>query len=153
VLGERVRRDVGCLGDASKPASGYTCTARIGPKYSRVNGARSLPSSELVLQAGDPGPFQAPRPIGDTTLTVRGSAPAQHAIGNWREPTRNNRQTADSQNREFTGPSKIRTSAMTSGYYRTSSPVTVLPMIMRWISEVPSKSVKLVEVRAVSAGR
>jgi hypothetical protein len=44
-------------------------------------------------------------------------------------------------------------SAMTSGYYRTSSPVTALPMIMRWISDVPSKIVKLVEVGAVSAGR
>jgi hypothetical protein len=42
---------------------------------------------------------------------------------------------------------------MTSGYYRTSSPVTALPMIMRWISDVPSKIVKLVEVQAVSAGR
>jgi hypothetical protein len=42
---------------------------------------------------------------------------------------------------------------MTGGYYRTSSPVTALPMIMRWISDVPSKIVKLVEVRAVSAGR
>jgi hypothetical protein len=42
---------------------------------------------------------------------------------------------------------------MTCGYYRTSSPVTALPMIMRWISEVPSKIVKLMEVRAVSAGR
>jgi hypothetical protein len=42
---------------------------------------------------------------------------------------------------------------MTFGYYRTSSPVTALPMIMRWISDVPSKIVKLVEVRAVSAGR
>jgi hypothetical protein len=41
---------------------------------------------------------------------------------------------------------------MTSGYYRTSSPVTALPMIMRWISDVPSKVVKLVDVRAVSAG-
>jgi len=51
------------------------------------------------------------------------------------------------------GPSKIRTSAKTRGYYRTSSPVTALPMIMRWISDVPSKIVKLVEVRAVSAGR
>ena len=47
----------------------------------------------------------------------------------------------------------IHTSATTSGYYRTSSPVTALPMIMRWISDVPSKIVKLVEVRAVSAGR
>ena len=27
---------------------------------------------------------------------------------------------------------------MTCGYYRTSSPVTALPMIMRWISEVQS---------------
>ena len=34
---------------------------------------------------------------------------------------------------------------MTSGYYRTSSPVTALPMIMRWISLVPSKIVKLVQ--------
>jgi hypothetical protein len=42
---------------------------------------------------------------------------------------------------------------MTGGYYRTSSPVTALPMIMRWISDVPSKIVKLVEVLAVSAGR
>jgi hypothetical protein len=42
---------------------------------------------------------------------------------------------------------------MTCGYYLTSSPVTALPMIMRWISDVPSKMVKLVEVRAVSAGR
>jgi hypothetical protein len=39
------------------------------------------------------------------------------------------------------------------GYYRTSSPVTALPMIMRWISAVPSKIVKLVEVQPVSAGR
>jgi len=29
---------------------------------------------------------------------------------------------------------------MTSGYYRTSSPVTARPMIMRWISDVPQKS-------------
>ena len=33
---------------------------------------------------------------------------------------------------------------MTCGYYRMSSPVTALPMIMRWISDVPSKMVKLV---------
>jgi hypothetical protein len=42
---------------------------------------------------------------------------------------------------------------MTSGYYRTSRPVTALPMIMRWISDVPSKIVKLVDVPPVSAGR
>ena len=36
-----------------------------------------------------------------------------------------------------------RISAMTSGYYRTSSPVTALPMIIRWISDVPSKMVKI----------
>ena len=29
---------------------------------------------------------------------------------------------------------------------RTSSPVTALPMIMRWISDVPSKMVKLLIV-------
>jgi hypothetical protein len=45
----------------------------------------------------------------------------------------------------MTGPFKIRTSAMTCGYQRTSSPVTALPMIMRWISDVPSKIVKVVE--------
>jgi hypothetical protein len=32
---------------------------------------------------------------------------------------------------EFAGLFKIRTIAMTCGYYRTSSPVTALPMIMR----------------------
>jgi hypothetical protein len=42
---------------------------------------------------------------------------------------------------------------MTCDYQRTLSPVTALPMIMRWISDVPSKIVKLMEVRAVSAGR
>jgi hypothetical protein len=36
---------------------------------------------------------------------------------------------------------------MTCGYYRTSSPVTALPMITRWISDVPSKIVKLVEIQ------
>jgi hypothetical protein len=48
---------------------------------------------------------------------------------------------------------KTRISAMTCGYQRTSSPVTALPMIMRWISDVPSKIVKLVDVRAVSFRR
>jgi hypothetical protein len=34
-------------------------------------------------------------------------------------------------------------------YYRTSSPVTTLPMIIRWISDVPSKMMKPVDVRLV----
>jgi hypothetical protein len=59
----------------------------------------------------------------------------------------------DRQKPEFTGHFKIHISAMTCGYYRTSSAVTALPMIMRWISDVPSKIVKVLEVRAVSAGR
>jgi hypothetical protein len=62
-------------------------------------------------------------------------------------------QMAGRQKPEFAGRFKIRTSATTRGYHRTSSPVTALPMIMRWISDVPSKIVKLLEVRAVSAGR
>ena len=37
--------------------------------------------------------------------------------------------------------------------YRTGRPVTARPMIMRWISEVPSKMVKIVELAAVSAGQ
>jgi hypothetical protein len=40
-------------------------------------------------------------------------------------------QTANRQKPEMTGPFKIRTSAMTCAYYRTASPVTALPMIMR----------------------
>jgi hypothetical protein len=32
--------------------------------------------------------------------------------------------------------------------YRTSKPVTARPMIMRWISEVPSKIVKLLGLAA-----
>jgi hypothetical protein len=71
----------------------------------------------------------------------------------WPGSDRPVRANSSLQKPEFAGPSKIRTSAMTSGYYRTSSPVTALPMIMRWISDVPSKMVKLVEARAVSAGR
>jgi hypothetical protein len=55
----------------------------------------------------------------------------EHAVGNWREPTRYNGQTANRQKPEFISPFKIRTSATTCGYYRTSSPVTALPMIMR----------------------
>jgi hypothetical protein len=42
---------------------------------------------------------------------------------------------------------------MTCSYYRTSSPVTALPMIMRWISDVPSKIVKIVDHRPVCAGK
>jgi hypothetical protein len=34
---------------------------------------------------------------------------------------------------------------MTRSYYRTSSPATALPMITRWISDVPSKIVKILE--------
>ena len=56
-------------------------------------------------------------------------------------------QTADRQKPEFTGPFKIRASATICGYYRTSSPVTALPMIMRWISDVPSKMVKILASR------
>ncbi len=33
------------------------------------------------------------------------------------------------------------------GYYRTSSPVAARPMINRWISEVPSKIVKILASR------
>jgi hypothetical protein len=74
----------------------------------------------------DPGP----RPISDTTLTVRGSAPTQHAIGNWRKLTRNNGQTANNRPLSFrVDPFRPFTSAMTCGYYRSSSPVTALPMI------------------------
>ncbi len=35
------------------------------------------------------------------------------------------------------------TSALNCWYYRTSSPVTARAMIMRWISDVPSKIVKI----------
>jgi hypothetical protein len=37
--------------------------------------------------------------------------------------------------------------------YRTSSPVTVRPISIRWISLVPSKIVKIVDYGAVSAGQ
>ncbi len=62
-------------------------------------------------------------------------------------------QTGNRQKPELTGRFRIRASAMNCGYYRTSSPVTALPMITGWISDVPSKIVKLMEVRAVSAAR
>jgi hypothetical protein len=50
-------------------------------------------------------------------------------------------------------PTRRERAVMTCGYYRTSSPVTAFPIIRRWISDMPSKMVKLVDVRAVSAGR
>jgi hypothetical protein len=37
--------------------------------------------------------------------------------------------------------------------YLTSSPVTARPMSIRWISDVPSKMVKIVDLGAVSAGQ
>jgi DNA-binding NarL/FixJ family response regulator len=37
--------------------------------------------------------------------------------------------------------------------YRTSNPVTVLPIRIRWISLVPPKIVKILPVQAVSAGQ
>jgi hypothetical protein len=37
--------------------------------------------------------------------------------------------------------------------YRTSRPVTARPMIMRWISDVPSKMVKILAMGAVYAGQ
>jgi hypothetical protein len=96
---------------------------------------------------------EASRPISAATLTVRGQHQLSTLSGTDGNQPGITGQTADRQKPEFTGPFKIRTSAMTCGYYRTSSPVTALPMIMRWISDVPSKIVKFVEIRAVSAGR
>jgi hypothetical protein len=37
--------------------------------------------------------------------------------------------------------------------YRTSNPVTARPTIIRWISDVPSKIVKILAIRAVYAGQ
>jgi hypothetical protein len=71
------------------------------------------------------------RPISEAALTVKGSASTSTISGNGREPTRNNGQTARLQNIEWTAPFMSRISAMSSGYYRTSRPVTALPMIMR----------------------
>jgi hypothetical protein len=45
---------------------------------------------------------------------------------------------------EQTGPSPGYTIGISAGQaYRTSSPVTARPMIIRWISDVPSKIVKI----------
>ena len=76
-----------------------------------------------------------------------GTARIQHHVGNRREPTGNNGQTISRQTPPLSPPNQTRINAMTSGYYRTSSPVTALPMIMRWISDVPSKIVKILASR------
>jgi hypothetical protein len=151
-------RSVHCAAGVRHAAPSVTHRLRTHGPDGRLT--RSIKCTRPLLSFGAtktglrmPSALHVSGPIVHTTLTVRGSAPTQHAIGNLREPTRNNGQTADLQISECTGPSKIRTSAMTCGYYRTSSPVMALPMIMRWISDVPSEIVKLVEVRAVSAGR
>ena len=44
-------------------------------------------------------------------------------------------------------------SVLAAQRYLTSSPVTARPMIIRWISLVPSKMVKILAVGAVSAGQ
>jgi hypothetical protein len=52
------------------------------------------------------------------------------------------------------GPVRGLAAAITKGQrYRTSNPVTDRPMIIRWISDVPSKIVKILAVRAVYAGQ
>jgi hypothetical protein len=54
--------------------------------------------------------------------------------------------------RQATGRPGPKSGSRRSGY-RTSSPVTARPMIIRWISLVPSKIVKIVELGAVFAGQ
>ena len=103
---------------------------------------RWLPSVTTIVQLAATDPAQ-------------GSARIQHHVGNRREPTGNNGQTISRQTPPLSPSGRPRINAMTSGYYdyRTSSPVTALPMIMCWISDVPSNIVKLVEVRSISPGR
>jgi hypothetical protein len=55
---------------------------------------------------------------------------------------------------EWNGPSPRSAIGISAGQgYRTSSPVTVLPISMRWISDVPSKMVKIVDCGAVFAAQ
>jgi hypothetical protein len=53
------------------------------------------------------------RQLGPRTVRV---GPTQRAIENWREPTRNNGQTASRQNPESTARFRPRTNPMTSDY-------------------------------------
>ena len=69
------------------------------------------------------------------------------------ETTGNNRHHSDNTDTrtgrltpEWGGPPSVLRPRKTAGQaYRTGSPVTARPMIMRWISLVPSKMVKIVE--------
>jgi len=55
---------------------------------------------------------------------------------------------------EQTDPAPGFTIGISAGQsYRTSSPVTVRPISIRWISDVPSKIMKILAVRAVYAGQ
>jgi hypothetical protein len=112
----------------------------------------SLPPPESAPLAAGFLRIRASLRINEATIAIRWSAPTQHAVGNSREPTRNNGQRPAAEYRSSL-PVQGRINATTCGYQRTSSPVTALPMIMRWISDVPSKMVKLMEVRPISAGR
>jgi len=76
------------------------------------------------------------------------------------ETTGNNRHHSDNADTktghatpEWGGSPSVLRSRKTAGQiYRTGSPVTARPMIIRWISLVPSKIVKIVDWTAVSAG-
>jgi hypothetical protein len=50
-------------------------------------------------------------------------------------------------------PSQVNDGISAAQRYRTSSPVTARPMIIRWISDMPSKMVKILAVLAVYAGQ
>jgi hypothetical protein len=77
------------------------------------------------------------------------------------ERTGNNRHQPDEQRTrqsrpayQRTGPPPGYTIGISAGQpYRTSSPVTARPTIIRWISNVASKIVKVLAVRAVYAGQ
>jgi hypothetical protein len=97
-------------------------------RHERIGSLRCSPDIHVVGRCHD-------RSVGPADPRCHpyryGSARTQHAIESRREPTRNNGQTTDRQKPEFAGPFKIRSRAIASGNYRTSSPVTALPMIMR----------------------
>jgi hypothetical protein len=74
-------------------------------RLARVLGWAPLQSRTLMSPAAAPIEASVPQ-VHDAALTVRGSAPTQHGIGNWREPTRNNGQTGSRQKPESTGASR-----------------------------------------------
>jgi hypothetical protein len=126
---------------------------KLGQPATRTRGNRALRTTpRTVIKSGQPGGRARRRRErrACSAPTGCGVLPRQAPAARWPQST------------ALTGPSQSRIEHRAArrpnphngrSGYRTSSPVTARPMIIRWISDVPSKIVKIVDYGPVSAGQ